>query len=102
LYYDDLSYSAREQLWRAFLEKTRNRRLGLQNLTPDEMRKLSNKRLNGRQIKNVIKLAVALADHENATLTFRHLAQTTGTVEGSTAEGWFHSAKGLLRYLGLG
>lgn len=82
LHYDDLSRAAREQLWRAFLEKTRNNRLGLRDLTLDEVRELSEKDLNGRQIKNVVKLAVALASYENATLTFKHLARTMDTIEG--------------------
>jgi len=34
------------------------------NLTQDELRELSVKDMNGREIKNVMKLAIALAEHE--------------------------------------
>ena len=101
LHYHDLSRGAREKLWSAFLEKIRNTKHGLQDLTPAEMRKLSKRHMNGRQIKNVVKLAASLANHENAALTFDHLVRTMSAAEGSTAEGWFSYAKGLLGYIGL-
>jgi hypothetical protein len=63
---------------------------------PAEMRKLSKRRMNGRQIKNTIKVAAALADHKDAALTFDHVMRIVTVTEGSTAEAWFCHAKGLL------
>jgi SpoVK/Ycf46/Vps4 family AAA+-type ATPase len=99
LHYSNLSRVAREKLWRAFLQRIWNKD-GLQELTVLETRKLSKTRMNGRQIKNVIQLAVALADHENAELTFDHLARTLRAVdEGSITKGLVHRAK---EFFGLG
>jgi SpoVK/Ycf46/Vps4 family AAA+-type ATPase len=101
LHYYDLSRDAREQLWSAFLQKTRHKGHGLQDLTPAEIRKLSKRHMNGRQIKNVVKLAATLADHENAALTFDHLVRTMSVADAYTVEGWFSYAKGLLGYIGF-
>ena len=76
LHYDNLSRDAREQLWKAFLEKARGNPLGLQHPTPAEVRQLSEKALNGRQIKMVVKLAITLANHKTEKLSFKHLAHT--------------------------
>ncbi|KAJ7619812.1 hypothetical protein DFH06DRAFT_959210, partial [Mycena polygramma] len=69
LHYENLSPSEKEQLWRAFLEKTRVVGLGLHNLSARQLRA----KLNGRQIKNVVKLAAALAGVEQRPLTYAHL-----------------------------
>ena len=81
LHYADLSRDAREHLWRAFLEKIGNTQLGLQYLTTAELRELSEQDLNGRQIKNVVKLAVTLANHLGEKLSFKHLARTLDVME---------------------
>src|ERR1700744_3992484 len=68
LYYGDLTCAAKEEIWRAFLEKVRTTQRRLQNLTQDEFRELSMKDMNGREIKSVVKLAVALAEHADEPL----------------------------------
>jgi AAA+ superfamily predicted ATPase len=72
LHYRDLTYAAKEEIWRAFLDKARTTRRQVHNLTQDELRELSVKDMNGREIKNVVKLAVALAEHEDESLSFKH------------------------------
>ncbi|KAJ7879172.1 P-loop containing nucleoside triphosphate hydrolase protein [Mycena leptocephala] len=76
LHYDDLSQSQKESLWRAFLEKTRTVGPGLSNLSTQQLQTLSRNNLNGWQIKNIIKLAVALAGEEETPLTYAHLVRT--------------------------
>ncbi|KAJ6576091.1 P-loop containing nucleoside triphosphate hydrolase protein [Mycena vulgaris] len=56
LRYNDLSRIEKEQLWQA----------------------LSTRNLNGRQIKNIVKLAVALAAEEKESPTYAHLVRTIG------------------------
>ncbi|KAF7358510.1 p-loop containing nucleoside triphosphate hydrolase protein [Mycena venus] len=76
LHYTHLSVRAKEQLWRAFLEKARAASL------PDvELKDLSRRNFNGRQIKNLVKLAAALARHEGNPMTYQHLLRTIGATE---------------------
>ncbi|KAJ6576008.1 P-loop containing nucleoside triphosphate hydrolase protein [Mycena vulgaris] len=80
LHYTDLSRAEKEKLWRAFWEKARTTRpgAGLLNLSPQQLKMLSSRDLNGRQIKNTVKLAVALAAEETETLAYAHLVRTMG------------------------
>ena len=81
LHYADLSRDAKEHLWRAFLEKARNTQLGLEHPAVAELRLLSEKGMNGRQIKNAVKLAFTLADHLKERLSYKHLVQTMDAME---------------------
>ena len=81
LHFADLSRDARERLWRAFLEKAGNTQLGLEHPTVAELRLLSEKDMNGRQIKNAVKLAFTLADHLEERLSYKHLVQTMDAME---------------------
>jgi DNA-binding response OmpR family regulator len=80
LHYGELTSTVKEEIWRAFLDKARTSRRQLHNLTQDELRELSVKGMNGREIKNVMKLAVALAEHKGKPLSFEHLVQTMDTM----------------------
>ena len=46
-----------------------------------ELRLLSEKDMNGRQIKNVVKLAFTLADHLKERISYKHLIQTMEAME---------------------
>lgn len=81
LHYAELPRDARERLWGAFLKKTGNTQLCFQHPTTAQLRKLSEQDLNGRQIKNVVKLAVTLANHLKEPLSFDHLAKTLDVME---------------------
>lgn len=107
LRYDALTPATKEHIWRAFLDKARSDRLGPHTLTATEIRGLSDKVMNGRQIKNTVKLAVVLASHENEALGFKHLVRTMNIVEQSGTQKRIVSwvPKGdfyLLNLLGLG
>jgi hypothetical protein len=80
LHYGELTNAAKEDIWTAFLDKVRTTGRQVHNLTQDELRELSVKDMNGREIKNVVKLAVALAEQENEPLGFKQLVRTMNTM----------------------
>jgi AAA+ superfamily predicted ATPase len=87
LHYGELTNAAKEEIWKAFLDQVRTTRRQVDNLTQDELRELSVKDMNGREIKNVVKLAVALAEHEDEPLSFKLLVRTMNTVRDSKTTG---------------
>ncbi|KAJ7192662.1 P-loop containing nucleoside triphosphate hydrolase protein [Mycena pura] len=84
LNYSDLSKAEKEQLWRAFLEKTPTTGLGLCDLSKEELQMLSRRELNGRQIKNTVKLSLALAAEEGKALTYAHLVRALSVADNQT------------------
>ncbi|THU75093.1 P-loop containing nucleoside triphosphate hydrolase protein [Dendrothele bispora CBS 962.96] len=66
LHYDKLSETAREHLWDAFLKKADYP----EPRTPEQTRVLRELPLNGREIKNIVKVATTLASYENRPLKF--------------------------------
>ncbi|KAJ6563355.1 P-loop containing nucleoside triphosphate hydrolase protein [Mycena vulgaris] len=77
LRYNDLPRAEKEDLWRAFWEKPRTTE-SVHTLSGEQLEALSSRNLNGRQIKNIVKLAVALAAEENNSPTYAHLVRTIG------------------------
>lgn len=76
LRYDDFGEEAKKHIWTAFLKKAALASpSGVQDLSMGELKQLSAKRVNGRQIKNVVKLATSLASYESEALGFRHLTR---------------------------
>ena len=71
LHFRELSHDAKAQIWAAFLRK-----VGIA-LTQDEVAKLAERDINGRQIKNVIKAAESLAAFDNVKLDLKQLQQVT-------------------------
>lgn len=64
LHYPDLEPTARGDIWRQFATQTQI----VNTLTDKEYSSLASLPLNGRQIKNVIKIATLLADQERKGL----------------------------------
>jgi hypothetical protein len=90
----------KEQLWRAFLEKTRTHGAGLYEPSARELQKLSRRKLNGRQIKNIVKLSLALAAEEKTVLTYTHLVKALGMADncGSAQESsWWRPARKIIK-----
>lgn len=86
LRYDELDVDSRTKIWKDLLdhssvEKTEG---GL------EVNELAKHKLNGRQIKNALQLAVALAQNEGAPLSMKHLEATLDitTAFVSQTSGW--------------
>ena len=57
----------------SIVEKIRGARDGIKVFTLDELRELGEKKVNGRQIKNIVKTATALAAGRQEQLSFSHL-----------------------------
>ena len=74
LRYHDLNADARRKIWTAFLRKAHGDASDA-GFSTEELRQLGEKKINGRQIKNVVKTASALASGRQETLGFKHLSQ---------------------------
>ena len=83
LQYTDLSDSAKEEIWRGFLSKVESTALGMEDITAGEIQELSKIELNGRQIKNVVKIAVSLANDEKQPLSLANLRRAMKVVVGN-------------------
>ncbi|KAI0634500.1 P-loop containing nucleoside triphosphate hydrolase protein [Trametes polyzona] len=80
LRYQDLSPDAKRHIWLAFLKKV-NGDLPYGGLTKEQLRSLGEKKVNGRQIKNIVKTAGALAVGRKEVLSFVHLEQVLDLME---------------------
>jgi len=69
--YDDLEESAREQVWKNMLAAA-----GLDSNDVEKGGELGHWRLNGREIRNVLRLARTLAITENVPMNKAHLERT--------------------------
>lgn len=69
LHYNDLDSDAKRQIWIAFIKKSHSSA----ELTEGELDDLAEKRVNGRQIKNVVGTAAALAENNDEKLGYKHL-----------------------------
>ena len=70
LKYEDLPAESRLTVWRNFLGKVEGTAVD-----EGEMRQLAEGRLNGRQIKNVVRTAKSLAGYKKRRLDYAQLAQ---------------------------
>ncbi|KAI9770678.1 MAG: hypothetical protein M1839_003062 [Geoglossum umbratile] len=68
LRYRKLGKSAREKVWVAFLQRS-----GASYVKSSELGKLIEKDINGRQIKNAVRTAHALAMNEGEDMSYKHL-----------------------------
>lgn len=73
LRYHDLNADSRRKIWIAFLRKVHGASVEDGGLSKEELRRLGEKKINGRQIKNVVKTATALASGRKEELGYRHL-----------------------------
>ncbi|PCH35814.1 nucleoside triphosphate hydrolase protein [Wolfiporia cocos MD-104 SS10] len=78
--YGDLTPEARRQIWLAFLHKV-NGDVRNGGVTEEELAELGEKDVNGRQIKNVVKTAGALAVGGREKLGMKHLVQILDLME---------------------
>ncbi|KAF2401891.1 P-loop containing nucleoside triphosphate hydrolase protein [Trichodelitschia bisporula] len=82
LKYDELTPRARKTVWRDFLEKVRVAEgLDAMPFKDDDYEQLSRKGLNGRQIKNTVRTAQALALHEQKRLSMEHIKNVLEVAE---------------------
>ncbi|KAL2058743.1 hypothetical protein ABVK25_000034 [Lepraria finkii] len=80
LRYEPLSLATRKQIWVSFLKKavTVN---GAAKVDQKGLDRLAGKHINGRQIKNMVAAAYALAVHQNTEVSMSHLEVVTGLSE---------------------
>ena len=87
LRFTELSQDAKAQVWRAFLAK-----VGVEvgapaaGVTEDELQRLAERDINGRQIKNATRTANSLAVSRSEKLAFGHLMETLAAMDEFTAE----------------
>ncbi|KAI0786664.1 P-loop containing nucleoside triphosphate hydrolase protein [Abortiporus biennis] len=81
LRYHDLTSEARRKIWVAFLKKIHGSSESKGGLSIEELRELGERKINGRQIKNVVRTASALASGKQETLGFKHLVRVLDMME---------------------
>ncbi|KAI3604465.1 p-loop containing nucleoside triphosphate hydrolase protein [Moniliophthora roreri] len=82
LRFTHLPVESKVQIWEAFIKK-----LGaLGEITPEQIRVLAERDINGRQIKNAARTAQSLAVGKGEKLVFRHFAETLDAMEEFTKE----------------
>ncbi|KAF2232526.1 P-loop containing nucleoside triphosphate hydrolase protein [Viridothelium virens] len=81
LEYPALSEKARCQLWRLFIGKALPNR-GHEWIDESDLARLSHHSFNGREIKNVVRTALALSIGQEADLNIQHLDQAAKVIAG--------------------
>ena len=89
LHFQELSHAAKTQVWRAFLRKVGveiGRTADGSGVTEEELDKLAQREINGRQIKNATRTAGSLAVGRAEKLRFSHLVETLNAMDEFTTE----------------
>lgn len=74
LRYGELSSKARKAIWTTFITKVRDAEgMEVEAIQDKDLEDLSRRALNGRQIKNIVRAAQALAIHEDVALGLTHI-----------------------------
>lgn len=74
LRYGDLSQKAKKAVWKTFITKVRDAEgMKIEDIEEKDLDDLSRRALNGRQIKNIVRAAQALAIHEDTALSLVHI-----------------------------
>lgn len=74
LRYGDLSTKAKKAVWKTFIDKVRTvEGMEVEDIAEKDLDDLSRRALNGRQIKNIVRAAQALAISENTNLQLSHI-----------------------------
>lgn len=74
LRYGDLSTKAKKAVWKTFITKVRTAEgMQVEEIEEKDLDDLSRRPLNGRQIKNIVRAAQALAIHEDVPLGLQHI-----------------------------
>lgn len=82
LRYGDLTTKAKRSVWAMFIDMCRAQKgCKVATFTDEELDALSRHQLNGRQIKNIVRTAQALALNEGATLCLAHVKSVMEVAE---------------------
>lgn len=82
LRYDELTPRAKKEVWKNFIKMVREQPGGkVAEFSEEDFTTLARHRLNGRQIKNTVRTAQALALNENENLTMTHIKRVLDVAE---------------------
>lgn len=93
LLYPDLSPDAKRKIWIAMLNKVKPRKQNktatatasaagkYAGLTRSQLYELGEKKVNGRQIKNVVRTACAIASSKKEDVSYKHLIQVLNMID---------------------
>lgn len=82
LRYEELSIKARHRVWKLFIEKVmKSEGLEIAKITDKDYMDLARRDVNGRQIKNLVRAAQALAVHEDTPLDMKHIKRVIDVAE---------------------
>ena len=82
LRYGELTHKAKKSVWKMFLELVKKvEGMEVEELTDRDLDILSRNQLNGRQIKNIVRTAQALALNEDERLTLSHIRRVIDVAE---------------------
>ena len=82
LRYEELSIKARLRVWKLFIEKVKSTEgLAVSNITERDYESLAKRDVNGRQIKNLVRAAQALAVNESVPLNMSHVKRVIDVAE---------------------
>lgn len=82
LRYEELSTKARHRVWKLFIEKVmKSEGLEVGRITDQDYMDLARRDVNGRQIKNLVRAAQALAVHEDKPLDMKHIKRVIDVAE---------------------
>ena len=100
LLYPDLSPDAKRKIWIALLRKTKPQKVAKASietgeldpyagLTRAQLYELGEKKVNGRQIKNVVRTACAIAGSKKEDISYKHLMQVLNMIDQFDARCFF-------------
>lgn len=81
LHFHDLSRDARAAVWKAFLLRAGVTIGHNADVTEDQLDKLTDKDINGRQVKNAVKTASSLAVSRGEKLGYKHFSEVLNVME---------------------
>ena len=82
LRYEELSTKARHRVWKLFLEKVKSTEgVEIAKISESDYTDLARRDVNGRQIKNLVRAAQALAVHEKKPLSMVHIKRVIDVAE---------------------
>ncbi|KAH0841050.1 putative AAA family ATPase [Fonsecaea pedrosoi] len=82
LRFQNLTTKAKRTVWKLFIDRVKNQE-GMQvaNITEQDYNDLARREVNGRQIKNLVRAAQALAVHEEVPLSMVHIRRVIDVAE---------------------
>lgn len=86
LHFHSLSSTARAQVWTAFLAKAGIKIGDEGTISAEELQKLTERDINGRQVKNATRTANSLALSRGEPLRYQHIVEVLDVMEQFTSE----------------